>query len=171
MKCGICVCGLNGCGKTTLAKALAKELNFKHMDIENYYFSPEDDSYSSPKGREEVETLLLNDIKDNPSFVFSVVNPNITAEINKNYDIIVYLSAPLEIRIKRIKARSFEKFGKRILPGGDMHEKEKNFEERVAKKDSAKTEAWLKSLTCKVIYLDGTRPIAENLKQSLSQLR
>ena len=70
MKCGICVCGLNGCGKTTLAKALAKELNFKHMDIENYYFSPEDDSYSSPKGREEVETLLLNDIKDNPSFVF-----------------------------------------------------------------------------------------------------
>ena len=38
MKCGICVCGLNGSGKTTLAGALAKELNFKHMDIEQYYF-------------------------------------------------------------------------------------------------------------------------------------
>ena len=37
MKCGICICGLNGSGKTTLAGTLAKELNFKHMDIEQYY--------------------------------------------------------------------------------------------------------------------------------------
>ena len=39
MRCGICLCGLNGCGKTTLAKALAETLGFKHLDIENYYFT------------------------------------------------------------------------------------------------------------------------------------
>jgi len=37
MKCGICVCGLNGSGKATLAGALAKELNFKHIDIEKAF--------------------------------------------------------------------------------------------------------------------------------------
>ncbi|MBR6741473.1 MAG: AAA family ATPase, partial [Clostridia bacterium] len=37
MKYGICICGLNGSGKTTLASALAKKLNFKHMDVEDYY--------------------------------------------------------------------------------------------------------------------------------------
>ena len=58
MKCGICVCGLNGSGKTTLAGALAKELNFKHMDIEQYYFTSADNPYSSSRTREEVERAL-----------------------------------------------------------------------------------------------------------------
>ena len=57
MKCGICVCGLNGSGKTTLAGALAKELNFKHMDIEQYYFISTDNPYSSSRTREEVELI------------------------------------------------------------------------------------------------------------------
>ncbi|MBQ1933847.1 MAG: AAA family ATPase, partial [Clostridia bacterium] len=144
MRCGICLCGLNGCGKTTLAKALAETLGFKHLDIENYYFSTDDNSYSSPKTREEVETLLQNDIKENPCFVFSVVNPDISTEINNSYDVIIYLSAPTEVRMERLRTRSFEKFGNRILPGGDMYEKEMDFLNRAAVKDSAKTEAWIK---------------------------
>lgn len=32
-----------------------------------------------------------------------------------------------EIRIQRVKSRSFQKFGKRILLGGDLYEKEKQF--------------------------------------------
>ena len=82
MKCGICVCGLNGSGKTTLAGALAKELNFKHMDIEQYYFISTDNPYSSSRTREEVELLLLEDIKKNPCFVFSAVNGNMTLSPN-----------------------------------------------------------------------------------------
>ena len=91
MKCGICICGLNGSGKTTLAGALAKELNFKHMDVEHYYFISADIPYSSPKTREEVEWLLLEDIKQNPCFVFSAVNGNMTEEINEYYNIVIYL--------------------------------------------------------------------------------
>ena len=34
----IAIVGGNGSGKTTLGAALSKELNCKHMDIENYYF-------------------------------------------------------------------------------------------------------------------------------------
>ena len=103
MKCGICVCGLNGSGKTTLAGALAKELNFKHMDIEQYYFISTYNPYSSSRTREEVERLLLEDIKKNPCFVFSAVNGNMTPEINENYTLVVYLDVPLDVRMKRIR--------------------------------------------------------------------
>ena len=105
MKCGICVCGLNGSGKTTLANALAKELNFKHMDVETYYFSATDNSYSSPRTREEVEKLLLEDIKKNPCFVFSAVNGNMASDINEHYDLIIYLEVPLKVRMERIRQR------------------------------------------------------------------
>ncbi|MBO4422421.1 MAG: AAA family ATPase [Clostridia bacterium] len=34
----ILVCGLNGSGKSTFAKALAERLDYTFKDIENYYF-------------------------------------------------------------------------------------------------------------------------------------
>ena len=127
MKCGICVCGLNGSGKTTLAGALAKELNFKHMDIEQYYFISTDNPYSSSRTREEVERLLLEDIKKNPCFVFSAVNGNMTPEINENYTLVVYLDVPLDVRMKRIRQRAIDKFGDRFFRAEICTSRKKSF--------------------------------------------
>ena len=163
MKCGICVCGLNGSGKTTLAGALAKELNFKHMDIEQYYFISTDNPYSSSRTREEVERLLLEDIKKNPCFVFSAVNGNMTPEINENYTLVVYLDVPLDVRMKRIRQRAVDKFGDRVLPGGDIYEQEESFFAYAEKRTPENIEKWLKTLSCKTIRLDGTKPIQESV--------
>jgi adenylate kinase family enzyme len=170
MKCGICVCGLNGSGKTTLAEALAKELNFKHMDVENYYFTFVDNPYSSSKTREEVEQLVLEDIKQNPCFVFSAVNGNMTEEINGYYSIVIYLEVPLEIRMRRIRQRAIDKFGNRVLIGGDMYEQEEKFFAYAEKRTPDKIENWLKTIPCKVIRLDGTKPILESIEAIKSLL-
>ena len=164
MKCGICICGLNGSGKTTLASALAKELKLKHMDIEQYYFTSTDNPYASSRTRAEVEQLLLEDIKQNPRFVFSAVNGNMIPEINANYDLVVYLNVPLDMRMKRIRQRAIDKFGDRVLPGGDMYEQEEKFFAYAEKRTPEKIENWLKTLSCKVIRLDGTKPIQENVE-------
>ena len=164
MKYGRCVCGLNGSGKTTLASALAKELNFKHMDIEQFYFTSTDNPYASSRTREEVERLLIEDIKQNSCFVFSAVNCDITPKINDNYDLVVYLDVPLDMRMKRIRQRAFDKFGDRVLPGGDMYEQEERFFAYAKKRTSEKIENWIKTLSCKVVRLDGTKPIKENVE-------
>ena len=164
MKCGICVCGLNGSGKTTFASALAKKLNFIHMDIEQYYFTSTQNPYALSRTREKVERLLLEDIKKNPGFVFSAVNGNMTPEINDNYTLVVYLEVPLDIRMKRIRQRAIDKFGDRVLPGGDMYEQEEKFFAFAEKRTPEKIEDWLKTLSHKVIRLDGTKPIQENIE-------
>ncbi|MBQ3014945.1 MAG: AAA family ATPase [Clostridia bacterium] len=164
MKCRICVCGLNGSGKTTLAAALAKALNFEHMDIEQYYFTSTDNPYSSSRTREEVEQLLLEDIKKNPCFVFSAVDGNMTPEINENYTLVVYLDVPLDVRMKRIRQRAIDKFGDRVLPGGDMYAQEEKFFAYAEKRTPEKIENWLKTLVCRAIRLDGTKPIQENVE-------
>ena len=162
--CGICVCGLNGSGKTTFAEALAKELNVKHMDIEQYYFTSADNPYASSRTREEVERLLLEDMKQNPDFVFSAVNGNMNSEINEKYSLVVYLDAPLDIRMKRIRQRAVEKFGDRVLFGGDMYEQEEKFFAFAQKRTPDKIEDWLNTVSCKVIRLDGTKSIQENVE-------
>ena len=170
MKCGICVCGLNGSGKTTLANALAKELNFKHMDVETYYFSATDNSYSSPRTREEVEKLLLEDIKKNPCFVFSAVNGNMASDINEHYDLIIYLEVPLKVRMERIRQRAIEKFGDRVLPGGDLYEQEEKFFQYAEKRAPDKIENWLTTFPCNILRLDGTKPLQENVRMIKSLL-
>ena len=164
MKCGICVCGLNGSGKTTLAGKFAKELDFKHLDIEQYYFTSKDNPYSSSRTREEVERLLWQDIKQNPCFVFSAVNGNMTPEINESYSFIFYLDVPHDIRMKRIRQRSVDKFGDRVLLGGDMYEQEEKFFCACEKRTPEKIEDWLKTMSCKIFWLDGTKPIQENVE-------
>ena len=170
MKYGICVCGLNGSGKTTLGAALAKKLNFKHMDIENYYCTQTENPYASARSREEVEVLLLEDVRNNPCFVFSAVNGNMKHEINSCYDLVVYLEVPQEIRMKRIRLRAIDKFGDRVLPGGDMYEQEEKFFEFAQKRTPAKIECWLQTLTCRVVRLDGSKPVKDNIKALIERI-
>ena len=85
-------------------------------------------------------------------------------EINDNYDSVVYLDVPLEMRIKRIRQRAIDKFGDRVLPGGDMYEQEEKFFAYAETRTPEKIENWLKTVSCKVIRLDGTKTIQENIE-------
>ncbi|MDE5858801.1 MAG: AAA family ATPase [Oscillospiraceae bacterium] len=169
MSCGIIICGANGSGKTTLGKALAAVLSFKHMDIEDYYFLDSDMPYSRSRLCDEMLTLMLDDIEKYGRFVLTAVNGDFGVEITSQYKMAVYLSAPLELRMERIKRRSFEKFGERMLKGGDMFEQENNFFEFAATRSMEKTKKWLDTLHCPVIYADGTKDIADNVKMINSE--
>ncbi len=171
MSCGILICGANGSGKTTLGKALAATLGFKHMDIEDYYFFDSDVPYSRPRPRDEMLALMLDDIEKYGRFVLTAVSGDFGDEIISLYKMAVYLSAPLELRMERIKKRSFEKFAVRMLKGGDMFEQENNFFEFAAARSMEKTEKWLETLRCPVIYADGTKDIADNVKAIVEELK
>lgn len=68
-------------------------------------------------------------------------------------------------RIQRVKDRSFQKFDSRMLPGGDLYEKEKAFLEMAENRPDAMAENWLKSTSIPVIRLDGTKPVTYNIEE------
>ena len=70
---GIIVFGANGCGKTTLGFELARTLNMKHLDVENYCFEESEIPYSKPRSKDTVIERMLVDIKRCDSFVLSAV--------------------------------------------------------------------------------------------------
>lgn len=164
MGIGIIVCGLNGVGKSTLGRALAKKLHFSFIDNEDLYFPKTDTNYlyASPRTCEEVEKLLLNEIKTHENFVFASVKGNYGKAVYPFFQYVILLEAPWDIRIKRVKKRSFEKFGNRMLPGGDLHEQEERFFDLVKSRAENTVEEWIQSLRCPVIRVDGTKPVEEN---------
>ena len=187
---GIAIMGLNGCGKSTLAHALGKELGFYEIDVEDYYFPEQkssrravleqrhnvaceykgDTPYSVPRSKEEVQEMLFKEIEEHPQFIISGVTMNWDAKILSAIDVAFILEVPAAERVKRVQHREEIRFGSRVLPGGDMYEQQKEFRDIIAAKSKQSVEKSADRLSCKKIYLDGTKPIEENVNLILRML-
>ncbi len=173
MGTGMIVCGLNGTGKSTLGRALAEKLHFYFIDNEDLYFPKTDPAYiyAAPRTREEVETLLFNEIEKHENFVFASVKGDYGERIYPFYQYAVLIEVPKAIRIERVKNRSFQKFGNRMLFGGDLFEQEERFFDFVKSRAEDTVEKWIQSLKCPIIRIDGTKPIEENINLVIEQIQ
>lgn len=172
MKTGIIVCGCNGSGKSTLGKELATALQYNFIDIEDCYFPKDNEGYAYDHARtlEEAKQILLEKVNGHSNFVLAAVKGNYGKEISALYRFAVLISVPKEIRMQRVWKRSFQKFGNRILPGGDLYEKEQRFFDMAAQRDEQDIEDWLNTTDCFIIKVDGTKAIDENVRFILNEL-
>ena len=164
MKTGILVCGLNGSGKTTFGRELAELLCCKFIDIEDCYFPKNDPEYlyADPRTEEEAERILWEEISSCENFVLASVKGDFDEKITSRFKAIVRINVPKEIRMKRIRERSFRKFGERMLPGGDLYETEEDFFAMAEKRTEQYVDGWLSGINCPVIKIDGTKPVSDN---------
>ncbi|MCL2121962.1 MAG: AAA family ATPase [Clostridiales bacterium] len=153
---GILICGANGSGKTTLGRELARILGFKHIDHEDYCFEKSDIPYTVERPFEKTVELMLTDIKECNGFVLSSVTGNFGDEMESLYDLAVYLEAPLELRVERVRQRNDERFGDRVRQGGDMYEHTKAFVEFISTRPLSIVEQYAETLKCPIICIDGT---------------
>lgn len=166
MGIGIQICGLNGCGKSTLGRALADKIGFHFIDNENLYFvrNQANEPYANPRSQEEVERLLMNEVDKHPNFVFAAVKGNYGKDIIPMYTYVVVIEVPKEIRSQRVRNRSFQKFGNRMQIGGDLYEQEETFFRMAESRQDDYVENWLQSVQCPIIRVDGTKTIEENVE-------
>lgn len=162
---GILICGLNGAGKSTLGKVIAEKLNYHFIDNEDLYFPKIDPNYvySSPRTREEVTELLFQEIKSHENFVFTSVKGDYGEAFYPFLQYAVLIDVPKDIRMQRIRNRSFQKFGDRMLSGGDLFEREESFFDLAKSRAENTVEEWIKCLNCPIIRIDGTKSIDENV--------
>lgn len=158
---GIVVFGANGSGKTTLGHKLSEALGFKHIDVEDYYFDKSDIYYQNPRAKDDVIRLMLTDIKQYGSFVLSGVTGDYGNEISSMYKLAVLLSAPVDLRIERIRNRAVIKHGERALPKGDMYKDREAFVNFARTRDLLIIDKWADTLLCPVITIDSAKPISE----------
>ena len=166
MRDGIFICGLNGSGKSTLGSSLADAMNYKYIDIEECYFPDKNinDAYYNACSSKEAESNLLDKLDNCGDFVLSsVMGDKFCDEIVSLFTWVILLNVPKEIRLQRVKERSYKQFGERILPGGDLYESEKHFFETVNYKAEDIVEDWVNTIDINIIRLDGTKPIKESV--------
>ena len=169
---GILVCGLNGVGKSTLGKLLAERIGYVFIDNEDLYFPKSDSAYlyAAPRSREEVVRLLEEKIAAGRRFVFAAVKGDYGDQLIAALDCIVLIEAPKQIRRQRVRDRSYGRFGDRMLPGGDLYERETAWFSLTDSRPEDYTTKWLETVDYPVIRVNGTLPAEENAGYLVSVL-
>ena len=173
IRMGILICGLNGAGKSTLGRALADRLGYAFIDNEDLYFPKTAPAYafSGSRTKEEVVRLLEEKISRSSRFIFAAVKGDYGDNLISALDHIVLIDVPKETRSRRVRDRSFSRYGKRILPGGDLYDRETAWFSLTDSRPDDYVTAWLDTVSCPVIRIDGTRPVEENIAYLVSILK
>jgi hypothetical protein len=147
-------------------------MGYEFIDNEDLFFPKTDPSYtfSSPRSEEEVIRLLEDKISGNNRFIFAAVKGNYGDRLIALLDYIVLIEVPKQIRSNRVRDRSYQKFGDRILPGGDLYEKENKWFSLTDNRPDTYVTDWLETLDRPVIRIDGTLPVEKNVNYLVSVL-
>jgi hypothetical protein len=87
--------------------------------------------------------------------------------------LVVYLYAPTAVRVQRLRAREAKHFGTDAVAAGGWHYQEtekfvewaSHYDDGSASRNSALHQSWLAALPCRVLRLDGTRPLADLVEE------
>ena len=126
--------------------------------------------FSGPRSEEEAIRLLEERISGNNRFVFAAVKGDYGDKLMASLDHIVLIEVPKQIRSRRVRDRSYRKFGDRILPGGDLSDRENKWFLLTDSRPETYVTDWLEKVNCPVIRIDGTLPAEENADYLVSVL-
>lgn len=167
------ILGASGSGTTTFAKTISLKYKYFHMDTDNYFWKNTQIPFTEKREVSERLKMMKRDLNKYANVVSSGIFYPWGDELKQYFDYVICLDTDSEIRKKRLIEREWRMFGNRMLVGGDMHEQFNRFLKWALNYDlnvnedisREKTDKWLKKVPGKVIILDGSLPIDENLKE------
>jgi len=116
--------GAPGAGVTTLGKALADRLGFAHFDTDDFYWFTGDARPYSRKRNPDHRRRELATVLDAAAsgWVLSGSLCGWGDVFVPRFHQVVYVWAPVEVRMSRIRTRELARYGPdRLAEGGDLH--------------------------------------------------
>lgn len=169
MSSGIIIIGPSGSGKTTLGKIAARKLGYPYFDVDDYIWKQNTDSpYTQMYTRDEKISRLSNDIAPYEHFVMAGSMSSFHYAFDEMFEMMVLLYVLPDIRIERVHKRAIERFGERVLEGGDMYEAHMRFlnDNRRYEEDGSpnmrEQKEWMENMSCVKIELDGAAELEKN---------
>lgn len=158
----IYVFGASCAGSTTLGHRLAQALSVPHVDSDDYFWEQTEPPFSVKRPEEERISLMKPAMGDG-GWVLSGACEGWAKALVSQSSLIVFISVPQEERLQRLKKREKERFGDRILEGGDMFETHEAFFQWASQYEQPdfsgrsrhRHETWLKECKTPVLRLDG----------------
>lgn len=175
MKRRIHIMGASGAGTTTLGKALAARLPHVHLDSDDYFW---EQKFSKQTPVAERLSSLNYDLEHQEPWILSGAVCGWGDSLRDTFDLVVFLWIPEQLRLERLRAREYERYGDQGLPGGSKYEDVQTFMAWAALYDTAGPEVrsrtlhedWMAKLSCDVLRLEGDLTVEERVAAVLQYL-
>ncbi|MGD9202304.1 MAG: AAA family ATPase [Chitinispirillia bacterium] len=158
----ILITGASGSGTTTLGKYISKELDWNHIDADNYYWLPTNPLYKEKQEPSLRLNLILKEIENSTHNIISGSVMNWGKKLEDSFSLIVFLYVKTEIRLERLRKR--EKIELGIV--------DPEFIEWASEYDTGpsygrsleKHKIWLEERKCDIIKIEGEMKTEEQSK-------
>ncbi len=135
------IIGPSASGKTTLGKKVAELLDFPYFDVDDFIWrfdTPE--LYTVMYSRDEKISRLKNAIAPYEYFVMAGSMSSFHQAFDDYFSMMVFLYVEPETRVQRANERAIQRFGNRVLKGGDMYESNQNFLKKIRRYETEKVD-------------------------------
>jgi len=168
------IVGASGRGTTSLAAEMAMRFGHRHLDTDDYFWLPTVPPYRETRPREERLALLRQASRESKSWVLSGSLCGWGDPLIPEFELIVFLAVPTPVRLARLRVRESQRYGQHAIePGGELHGDHVEFLDWAGHYDTgglemrsrALHEAWLATVSCPVIRLEGELSRDEHLER------
>ncbi len=127
----ILISGGPGSGCTSTALILGADLGIPVFDSDDFFHKPTDPPYQEQYSHDERKRLVEPALESGDNWILSgsVANWDV---VMPAVELGIFLPVSKQIRLERLAVRERARFGRRIDPGGDMHEENVLFMEWAA---------------------------------------
>lgn len=165
--------GASGSGSTTFARAIAERYGFHHIDTDEALWEPTDPPFTVKRDLSVVKKMIEDQIAHHEKNVISGEFLGWGDFLKDKIDLGVYMHLPVDIRIERIQHREEKRFGKRVLPGGDMYQAHLDFLDWVreyetgddTRRSVAMHRKWLEQTNLPILRIEEVSTIEELLER------
>lgn len=169
------IMGASGAGTTTLGKALAARLPHVHLDSDDYFW---EQKYSKQTPVAARLSRLRTDLEQQEPWILSGAVCGWGDGLRDTFDLVIFLWIPEQLRLERLRAREYQRYGDEGLPGGSKYEDVETFMEWAALYDTAGPEVrsralheeWMAGLICEVMRLEGDMQVEERVAAVLHHM-
>jgi len=168
----ILIFGASGSGTTTLGNEVQKRKDFRHLDVDEYYWKDTNPPYQQKIPLAERNENLKVDFLRFDNVVVSGSLVSWGKEWHTSFDLAFFIKLENEERMERLRRREVERYGKMLLTDHKIKENSKAFLDWANQYEDPNFDGrslkihndWSQMLDCKVIRIKGELEINKNLE-------
>lgn len=170
------ILGASGSGVTTLGLYLSERCGIPYFDNDGFFWEKSDPPFTVRRDPDQRNALLLRAIEGQDSWIIGGSMINWAVELE--YDLVVFLLIPNEIRIERLKKRELERYGDIIYKDEERNSLFKEFISWASGYDDNSArgrtflahQEWIETLHCPVLELADDLSVEERTNLILLKL-
>lgn len=153
------ITGAAGSGTSTLAEALAEHWDAVVVEADSLFWVPTDPPFKVKRDPEQRRDLFVQQLQRHERAV--VAGSVVGWGADSLFDLVVFLYVDAAVRIRRLQEREVARFG--VADSAFLRWAAQYDEGPPEGRSLAKHEAWLRTLSCPVVRLEGVRSVAEQV--------